>query len=121
MEFFLVGTGGMLGSVLRYGLGLLLIKAFAFPTVVINLIGSFLIGVLISSGEVKIPSGWALFLVPGLLGGFTTYSTFSGELMLFLKDQAYVKAAIYFTITVVGGLLLTFLGYSLGRIILTKS
>jgi fluoride exporter len=80
MGFLLVATGGAIGAVSRYGVSLLSLAWFGtgFPwgTLVVNLVGSFAIGVLAGQGIV---GNARLFWVTGVLGGFTTFSAFSLE------------------------------------------
>jgi fluoride exporter len=114
-HIILVGLGGFLGSVFRFSLTLILVgshpRPIPFPTLAINLVGSFLIGILLYLGESRLNQNWFYFLVPGLVGGFTTYSAFSGEVFLLLKNHSYTPAIIYIAGTVIGGLILTAIGY----------
>lgn len=113
-QILIVGLGGFLGSVFRFLLAQLTSSThhpIPFSTLGINLLGSFLIGIMLSLAESKLNQNLFIFLVPGLLGGFTTYSAFSGEVFLLMRQQSYVPALIYIASTVMGGLLLTALGY----------
>lgn len=120
-----VGLGGALGSMLRFSIGYFFAATRLFNvasgTLIVNLIGSFLIGLLFS-GFVK-SSGSELirfFLLSGVLGGFTTFSAFSLENLHLLKE-GNIKFLLFNTITqVVGGLLLAFLGYYIGAKIVTN-
>ncbi len=110
LECLAVGMGGFLGSVLRYLVGKIPVnETMAFPvkTFAINLIGSFVIGVLaaLSVKYSNLNPRLILFLKVGFCGGFTTFSTFAletGDLMQ--KGQTGV-AAIYVALSVVLGVL----------------
>lgn len=81
---FCVGAGGFLGAVLRYMMGWIPLSErtqFPFLTLLINVIGAFIIGI-VSQTAVKYGIGdsrWILFLKTGVCGGFTTFSTFALE------------------------------------------
>lgn len=101
----LVGLGGAVGSILRYWVGVVLAGKSGFPlaTFLVNLVGSMLIVVV----HQKVGSGvWApelrLLLATGVLGGFTTYSTFNYELLQSLSRGAYGAAALQLGLTVGG-------------------
>jgi CrcB protein len=96
-----VAAGGALGSLARYGTNLgagkLLGLDFPYGTLIVNIVGSFVIGLLVAifahfwqpSESVK------LFLVSGFLGGFTTFSSFSLDAVTLLERQDYAAAAFY--------------------------
>ncbi|SDF44248.1 camphor resistance protein CrcB [Thermus arciformis] len=120
MERYLwVALGGALGSVLRYGLGAwvqgLAGPGFPWSTLVVNALGSFLIGVVLRLSLEGALSGEArLFLAVGVLGGFTTFSTFSYETLALLQEGQVAKALLYAGGSLVLGLLLVFWGHRLG-------
>ena len=107
--------GGFIGSISRFLLSQYLAPLIAYPTAVINLVGSFCIGIFLAYGQGQIGESKYLFLVPGILGGFTTYSAFSGETLTLLKNQSYSSAIIYVCLTVFGGLMMTGLGWIVGN------
>ncbi|WP_038049696.1 fluoride efflux transporter CrcB [Thermus caliditerrae] len=118
-RYLLVALGGALGSALRYGLGAwvqaLAGPSFPYSTLLINALGSFLIGVVIRlSLEGALSGEGRLFLAVGVLGGFTTFSTFSYETLALLQDGEVGRALVYVLASVVLGLLLVLLGYRLG-------
>jgi len=98
-----VGFGGSLGAMLRYFLGFFLQNSLRahhlMPTFAVNFIGCFIIGYL---AEVDFKSAVSLkyFLIAGLLGGFTTYSSFSLESVNLIRAGGVSKAAIYISGTV---------------------
>ena len=107
----LVALGGALGSMLRY----LLVTAVGAPlgTLAVNVIGSFAIGVLFVWLGAR--EGWQLFLMTGVLGGFTTFSAFSLDTLKLLHAGQTLLAAAY----VGGSVLLSLAAVALG-VALTK-
>ncbi len=118
MNFILVGLGGMLGSVLRYLLSSSFSSALSYPTALINLLGSFVMGVVLALGQERLGASWSLFLMTGILGGFTTYSAFAGETLILLRGGLYFSALGYAGLTLLGGLLAVGVGHFLGRLFL---
>ena len=116
----LVGSGGFIGAVFRYGLSGLVqriaaLSAFPYGTLAVNLVGCLLIGIavgLVDSRQLFGPE-FRLFALIGVLGGFTTYSTFGYETFALLRDADYVRAVGNVAIHVVLGLALVWIGYSL--------
>jgi len=116
--YLLVALFGAAGSVLRYSLYLITPKFFYlnFPvsTVLVNLLGSFFIGVCISlSDKSIITENIRIYIAIGLLGGFTTFSTFSMDLFNLLNKSLYVEMISYLVLSVFGGVLLFFAGYKI--------
>lgn len=113
-NILLVGLGGAIGSMLRYGASLLLVtKYFPYATLAVNIIGSFIIGLVfaLSIKEESFFYNWRLFLATGICGGFTTFSAFSLENLGLLQNGKYIMAISYIAISIVGGLVATWLGY----------
>lgn len=108
-----IGVGGAVGVLARYGI------ASAFPvasgeipwsTLAINLSGSFLLGIVLSVVEQRPPNRFLRpFLAIGVLGGFTTFSTFAVEVVQLVRDRPWI-ALIYLTISVGGGVLSVLVG-----------
>ena len=95
-----VAAGGAIGSVARYLVGIGSEKLFgtAFPwgTLIINIVGSFLIGAFVEAFALRwdLPQVWRVFLTVGICGGFTTFSTFSLDAYLLLdRGELWVSAA----------------------------
>ncbi len=114
-----VGSGGFLGAILRYGLSGVVQKqflsTFPFGTLAVNLIGCLLIGVvtgLADSRQVFSPE-FRTFILIGVLGGFTTFSTFGYETFALLRDGELFRALGSVTVHVVLSVVLVWLGYSL--------
>jgi len=116
--YLLVALFGAAGSVLRYSLYLITPRFFYlnFPvsTVLVNLLGSFFIGVCVSLFDKSIiTENIRIFIVIGLLGGFTTFSTFSMDLFNLLNKSLYIEMISYLVLSVFGGVLLFFAGYKI--------
>jgi CrcB protein len=120
-RFLLVCLGGAAGTGARYLLSGWVLRAFgpAFPygTLAVNFIGSFLLAAIVYLGveAAVIPPTMRLVLSVGVMGGFTTYSTFSYETMGYLQDGAYAIAALNVAATVVCCLAACFLGWAAAR------
>ena len=115
-NLLLVGLGGGLGSILRYGSSLIInSKLFPYATLAVNIIGSFIIGIVfaMSIKEEALSNNWKLFLATGICGGFTTFSAFSLENMGLLQSEKFGMALTYIFLSVGLGILATFLGYLL--------
>jgi len=116
--YLLVALFGAAGSVLRYSLYLITPRFFYlnFPinTVLVNLLGSFFIGACISLFDKSIiTENTRIYIVIGLLGGFTTFSTFSMDLFNLLNKSLYIEMISYLVLSVFGGLLLFLAGYKI--------
>ena len=112
----LVGIGGLAGSILRYLITLFFARqagsAFPYGTLVVNLTGCFLIGLIFAlseKGDVLSPE-WRILLTTGFCGGFTTFSTFSYESIRLMQDGEVLFVSLYVGISVIVGLLATWLG-----------
>jgi len=122
MRTCVVAMGGLLGSVARFWLGgaVQRINASDFPigTLAVNVLGSFLIGLVMAASLERGTPGptTRLFLTVGFCGGFTTMSTFSYETLALLRDGQTAFALGNIAASVVGGLAAAWLGYTLGRI-----
>jgi CrcB protein len=114
-EFLMVGMGGALGSMLRYGVGLWLKPITIFPagTFIVNITGSFLIGLIagFATNDLKIQQHWYLFLAIGLCGGFTTFSAMSLEGLQYLQQQKTGAFLLYAITSLSLGLCMALVGY----------
>ena len=109
-----VALGGAIGSSFRF-----LVSYFLpFGTLIVNLTGSFLIGLIsaLVSEKFSVSPELRLLLITGMLGGFTTFSTFSYESVSLLVGGEFLKFLLYVFGTNAGCFLLTFLGYMIGRL-----
>jgi CrcB protein len=107
--------GAGLGALLRWALGTLLNPVFPtipLGTVAANLIGGLLVGVASAffAHNPGLPPEWRLLILTGFLGGLTTFSTFSAEVVILLGRQEYAWAAGAASVHLVGSLLLTAAG-----------
>ena len=120
-NFLIIGLGGAAGSILRYAVQKYFQSqsAAAFPTgtLLVNITGCFLIGIL--WGMVSRSLTWneemKLLLMTGFCGGFTTFSAFTLEGIGLLKENKTALFFIYLTASVVGGLLATFIGIRIAK------
>lgn len=116
-----VFIGGGLGAVLRYLTGIFsqkYLSSTVLGTITVNIIGCFLIGCILGytiNKDCNIAPTVKLFLTVGLLGGLTTFSTFSAEAILFLKDGKFLQALSYIFLSVFVGLLFTYIGYTITK------
>ncbi|QJR38222.1 fluoride efflux transporter CrcB [Gemmatimonas groenlandica] len=114
-----VAGGGAVGSVARYIVGVLLQRAstgFPVSTLVINVAGSFLIGLFARLFDAPDHNPvLRVALTVGICGGFTTFSTFSAETLMLLQQGKAARAALYIGVSVTAGILATFAGLSVGR------
>lgn len=121
INFLLVGLGGFIGSVMRYGVSLVMRGGtLPYATLIVNTVGAFIIGCLFSyftrSGMVGSP--FFLLLSVEICGGFTTFSTFSLELFNMLRVGDIGVALLYLSASVILSLTATVLGYYLIKYIL---
>jgi len=110
-----VALGASLGALLRWGLGLGLNHLFPqLPpgTLVANLVGGYLVGLAVAAftQHAQLPPEWRLFVITGFLGGLTTFSTFSAEVMNLLQQGRAVWAVATIGAHVAGSLLMTLAG-----------
>ena len=114
----LIAGGGFIGTLLRFLTTQIINKytviSFPIGTVVVNLIGCLLIGVLAGffSERLTSDSNLFLFLTIGCLGGFTTFSAFAIESQVFIQNGEFLKLAAYISIQVLIGIMLAVLGYN---------
>lgn len=117
-----VALGSAIGAVARFSLSLLAFDMAAtglpWPTLVANIVGSFLIGWVAAAcgpqGRFKLSAPAYQFLVTGFCGGFTTFSLFSLELYILLEQGALTMAVVYGLVSIVTWLLAVAVGYRLG-------
>ena len=122
-RFILICLGGAIGTGLRYltsGLAARWLGAdFPYGTLIVNVVGSFLIGLIqqIGTESLLIPDTTRLFLTVGIMGGLTTYSSFSYETVRLAQIGAWGQAWINVLVTTALCLSVCFLGIAVGRLI----
>jgi CrcB protein len=121
VRFLLICLGGALGTGLRYLISGLAARwlgpDFPYGTLIVNLLGSFVIGFVqqVGTTTLLVPEGIRLFLTIGVMGGLTTYSAFSYESIRLMEYGAWPQAWLNVLVTTVLCLGLCFLGIGLGR------
>ncbi len=93
---------------------------FPWGTLTVNVVGSFIIGlafVFLAIKHTDLSSGWRSFLIVGVLGAFTTFSSFALESLVLLQEQHYLSAAVYMVGSVIICLLAVTLGFGTGKLI----
>jgi CrcB protein len=112
-----VGIGGFIGAVLRYGISSFSIKyfgtSFPFGTLIVNVIGCFIIGFILNYSSFDIQPNIKLLIITGLLGALTTFSTFSYETLTFFDSNQYLLGIS----NIILNLLLTMLSVFAGKFI----
>ncbi len=110
-----ISVGASLGALLRWVLGFSFNAIWAtmpLGTLAANLVGGYLIGVSVSYFEANagLPAELKLFIITGFLGGLTTFSTFSAEVVAILQTGSYLRAFLTIGLHLLGSLALTLLG-----------
>jgi len=114
----IIAGGGFIGTLLRFLSSQFLNKytdvSFPIATVIVNLIGCLLIGILAGffSERLTSDSNLFLFLTIGCLGGFTTFSAFAIESQVFIQNGDFLKLTVYISVQVLIGIILAVLGYN---------
>ena len=116
-----VAAGGAVGAVLRYGVsGIsrnLFGESFPYGTLLVNVIGCLVLGILGGYGITKLPSTAQLFVITGLLGSLTTFSTFGWESTQLMLHSKPLLAGMNIAVNMVIGICAAILGYQLGKMI----
>ncbi len=113
----LIGSGSFIGGISRYLVSKYvqnsLIAAFPYGTLVVNITGCLLIGLIYGLSERGniISSDWKIFLTVGICGGFTTFSTFANESLFLLKEGNIIQFALYAGLSVFLGVAAAGLGF----------
>lgn len=121
MQWIAIASGGALGAVLRYATSTLIYNKFGqgFPygTLGVNIIGSFIMGCLyiLLIERLSVATEWRSFLLIGLLGAFTTFSTFSLETLNLMFSGEITKAMLNIALSVILCLFAAWFGVLIGR------
>lgn len=115
MIYLLIALGGAAGSLLRYLLGGAIqsktASGFPIGTMVVNISGCFLIGILVRQFmNMQLSHDLRALLIVGFCGGYTTFSTFSAETLTLIEGGEYARAGIYVLLSVTLCLMATFVG-----------
>lgn len=120
---FIVGTGGFIGSVMRYLVQFYIEKgmssSFPLGTLIANILGSFIIGVVFALAEKGdlMSSEWRIFLTVGICGGFTTFSAFAYNNMIMIKENSFFQLFLNIGSNLFFGILAVYIGIILVRAI----
>jgi len=121
-QLLLIGFGGFIGSIARFLVSKLNLTwhfmSIPMGTLIVNVVGSLIIGFLagIASRSEIMTTDMRLFLMVGICGGFTTFSSFTNENMMLIQNGQILTALMYISASVILGLAAVFLGYSLSNI-----
>ena len=119
-DLLLVGAGGFVGAILRYVVGLVLVPRMTTPfpvhTFLINVSGSLVLGVIMGAAETRGLAPWVRpALAVGVLGAFTTFSTFGWETIALVERGETAMASAYVLASVALGLVAVVMGVAVGR------
>jgi CrcB protein len=116
-QLLLVGLGGFIGSIARYAVSKLNVYmhflAIPMGTLTVNVVGSFIIGVIVGISQKSeiLSADVRLFLMVGICGGFTTFSSFSVENLMLIQNGQVFSALIYTFLSLFLGFTAVYLGY----------
>jgi CrcB protein len=122
-NILLIGMGGFVGSVARFYLSKLNIHfnflAIPVGTLAVNILGSFLIGFLtgISAKSAILTADLRLLLMVGICGGFTTFSTFTGENLMYMHNGQFFSIFLYTGLSILLGFLAVYFGYATSNLL----
>jgi CrcB protein len=115
LSFLAIFFGAGIGALLRAGFNVLTVSAgsvIPLGTLLANLLGAYLVGIAVAffGSNPNVSSEWKLFVITGFLGGLTTFSSFSAEVVSFVQRGEFTWAIGTAILHLLGSLLLTFLG-----------
>lgn len=122
-RFLAVICGGAIGTGLRYAITLWANRHggifFPYGTIVVNVVGSFCIGLFMVyfNNRPDISPVIKLFVITGILGGLTTFSTFNAELLTLIQIPSYGPALLYGALNIIAGLFICWIGTIVGQLL----
>lgn len=120
-KLFAVGVGGFIGAALRYIVTCATAKSFGdfpFGTLLVNVVGGFIMGFIMEASVIfQIPETVRIFLTTGILGGLTTFSTFSFETVSFVSEGRYLTGGLNAGLNLFSALLTCFAGKFIAQLI----
>ena len=120
-KYLFIGLGGFLGSIARFGLASLVQNRteslFPYGTMAVNIIGCFMIGLMMTlfQERIVVSQNIRLFLIIGILGGFTTFSSFSYDTFALMKSGNFFSAGLNAGGSLFGCLIATWAGFYVGE------
>lgn len=120
-KIFSIAVGGAFGATARYLINISplagVFEKFPFPTFLINVIGSFLIGffMIVFADKVVVSENLRMAVIVGFLGAFTTFSTFEADIFGLMRERQLVIAFLYLALSVMVGFASVVAGVALGR------
>lgn len=121
LGWFAIALGGALGATARFAMSHQMYqwlgREFAWGTLSVNVVGSFVMGLLaiLLVDKFDVSNEWRAFIMVGFLGAFTTFSTFSFETMQYIQIGELNKALINMAVSLIGCLIAVWAGLSVGR------
>lgn len=122
-KYVMVGIGGCLGAITRFWLGGLIYQKmgtrFPYGTFVINISGSFLIGLMLTllTERTHLSANWRYLIPVGFIGAYTTFSTFEWETLGAIRDGQFLVAGLNLVLSVALGFVAVWLGVIAGRVV----
>ncbi len=120
MSIFYIAFGGAIGSLIRYLIGVFLQNTksgFPLSTLLVNVVGSFAIGIIFYILKDSSNENFKAFIIIGFLGGFTTFSAFSIDVLNLFIEKQYFTSILYISMTFLFSLSAVFLGFLFVRLI----
>ena len=118
MTWIVIAVGGAIGAVVRHAVnGVWAASRFPTGIAVVNITGCFIIGLLaglLAAERIALRPQWREFVFVGLLGGYTTFSTFGLDTFVLARGESVSSALLNVGVQVLGGLLAVWLGYHFG-------
>ena len=120
-KYLFIGLGGFFGSIARFGLASFIqnktVSLFPYGTMIVNISGCFIIGILMTlfQERIAVSQNVRLFLIIGILGGFTTFSSFSYDTFALMKSGNFFSAGLNAGVSLFGCLIATWIGFYVGE------